>query len=408
MPVGVPRVAFRVPGDENASWVDLFNGLFRARSVFLGQELNEEGGNDIASLMIFLALENPKKSIYFFLNSPGGLALAGLAISDTMDFVTPDVYTLGLGLVASMASFLLACGTPGKRRASDHMRAMIHQPSSKFLNEAALNLEFSRRELQSIRDIVIKTYVEKTGQDARVIKEDLRRDSFMSATESKDYGLVDDVGFKGISADIRKENPFQNNSTNPVPPEAIQPDNSFICNHFRRWEKVQPDSSFICNHCKWWEKCPFLKRYIDHCKWWEKCPFLKRYSDQCKGWEKCPFLKRYSDHCKGWEKCPFLKRYSDHCKGWEKCPFLKRYIDHCKWWEKCPFLKRYSDQCKGWEKCPFLKRYKEKLERALTLPDAKPGQNPEIPRENRPAKNPRKIREIPFAPKAEPDENPEN
>nr|YP_009573330.1 ClpP [Calotropis gigantea]YP_009574103.1 ClpP [Calotropis procera]QBM31295.1 ClpP [Calotropis gigantea]QBM31383.1 ClpP [Calotropis procera] len=192
MPVGVPKVPFRCPGEENASWVD--NRLYRQRVLFLVQEVEDEISNQIVGLMVYLAIENPTRDQHLLINSPGGFIIPGLAIFDAMQFVPAAVHTLGIGIAASMASFILCGGEVTKRIA-----VMLHQPGSKLpLNNFLLEAE----ELHTLRNNLAEVYVERTKQPLRVIIEDLNRDSFMSATEAKAYGIVDLIAGEDVVINI--------------------------------------------------------------------------------------------------------------------------------------------------------------------------------------------------------------
>lgn len=128
MPIGVPKVLFRVPGAPQADWVDIYNRLYRERIIFLGQEIDDEIANQIIAVMLYLESEDNTKPIYLYINSPGGSVIAGMAIYDTMKHIKSEVVTINVGLAASMASFLLGGGEKGKRLALPHSRVMIHQP----------------------------------------------------------------------------------------------------------------------------------------------------------------------------------------------------------------------------------------------------------------------------------------
>ncbi|YP_001122831.1 ATP-dependent Clp protease proteolytic subunit (chloroplast) [Phaseolus vulgaris] len=190
MPIGVPRVPFRTPGDRDASWVDiLINRLYRERLLFLGQDVDSEISNQLISLMIYLSIEKENKDLYLFINSPGGWVIPGIALYDTMQFVQPDVQTVCLGLAASMGSFLLAGGTITKRLAFPH--AMIHQPASSFYEAQAGEFILEAEELLKMRETITRVYVQRTGKSLWVISEDMERDVFMSAAEAQAHGIVD-------------------------------------------------------------------------------------------------------------------------------------------------------------------------------------------------------------------------
>nr|WRW11252.1 ATP-dependent Clp protease proteolytic subunit 1 [Kostermansia malayana] len=191
MPVGVPRVPFLLPGDDDANWVDIYNRIYRDRLLFLGQELTSEISNQLASIMVYLSLENNSRDLSFFINSPGGGIISGLALFDTMQVVEPRVQTLALGLTASVASFLVVGGEITKRTAFPHVRVMIHQPKSTFADDALGNWVLETDEIMRIQEDVIEAYVQRTGQSRWIIAEDLERDFFMSAKEAKTHGVVD-------------------------------------------------------------------------------------------------------------------------------------------------------------------------------------------------------------------------
>nr|YP_010295784.1 ATP-dependent Clp protease proteolytic subunit [Syringa villosa]QSZ78142.1 ATP-dependent Clp protease proteolytic subunit [Syringa komarowii subsp. reflexa]UMB49736.1 ATP-dependent Clp protease proteolytic subunit [Syringa villosa] len=191
MPIGVPKVPFRIPGEEDASWVDVYNRLYRQRVLFLCQEVESEISNQIMGLMVYLSIEDPKKDQYLFINSPGGWAIPGVGIYDTMQFVPPDVHTICLGLAASMGSFILVGGAITKRIALPHARVMIHQPASAFFEAQTGEFVLEMGELIILRENLTRAYVQRTGKPLWVVSEDMERDVFMSATEAQAYGIVD-------------------------------------------------------------------------------------------------------------------------------------------------------------------------------------------------------------------------
>nr|YP_010876161.1 clp protease proteolytic subunit [Hemiboea purpureotincta]WHE17183.1 clp protease proteolytic subunit [Hemiboea purpureotincta] len=190
MPIGVPKVPFRIPGEEDASWVDI-NRLYRERLLFLGQDVNSEISNQLIGLMVYLSIEDDTKDLYLFINSPGGWVIAGLAIYDTMQFVRPEVHTVCMGLAASMGSFLLAAGELTKRLAFPHARVMIHQPAASFYEAQTGEFILEAEELLKIRETITRVYAQRTGKPLWVVSEDLERDVFMSATEAQAYGIID-------------------------------------------------------------------------------------------------------------------------------------------------------------------------------------------------------------------------
>nr|YP_009862898.1 clp protease proteolytic subunit [Spathodea campanulata]QKD76274.1 clp protease proteolytic subunit [Spathodea campanulata] len=195
MPVGVPKVPFLIPDDEEGSWVDLYNRLYQQRLLFIGQELDLEIGNQIAGLLIYLTIQDRRKEFFLFINSPGGSVIPGIAVFDTMQWISPDVTTVCMGIAVSMASFVLLGGEITKRLAFPHARVMIHQPSS-IPYKYKVRIRFSiwdANEIANIRQHIANVYVQRTGQPYSVIMRDLERDTYMSAEESKEFGIIDDV-----------------------------------------------------------------------------------------------------------------------------------------------------------------------------------------------------------------------
>ncbi len=171
---------------------DLYSRLLRDRIVFLGREIDDELANVIIAQLLFLEAEDPEKDVMLYINSPGGDVIAGLSIYDTMQLVRCDVATVCTGQAASMASFLLAAGTKGKRAILPHARVMIHQPLAGFRGQAT-DIEIHAREIMRARDLINELYSKHTGQPVERIAKDTDRDNFMSAADAKAYGLVDEV-----------------------------------------------------------------------------------------------------------------------------------------------------------------------------------------------------------------------
>jgi ATP-dependent Clp protease protease subunit len=171
---------------------DIYSRLLRERIVFLVGPINDGTANLVVAQMLFLESENPDKDIFLYINSPGGSVSAGLSIYDTMQFIKPDVSTLCLGMAASMGSFLLMAGAPGKRAALPNSRVMIHQPSGGAQGQAA-DIEIQARESLKTREQLNRIYSERTGQSVEKIAADMERDYWMSPGEAKAYGLIDQV-----------------------------------------------------------------------------------------------------------------------------------------------------------------------------------------------------------------------
>nr|YP_001023726.1 ATP-dependent Clp protease proteolytic subunit [Angiopteris evecta]YP_009974144.1 clp protease proteolytic subunit [Marattia laxa]A2T358.1 RecName: Full=ATP-dependent Clp protease proteolytic subunit; AltName: Full=Endopeptidase Clp [Angiopteris evecta]ABG79625.1 clp protease proteolytic subunit [Angiopteris evecta]QNH94004.1 clp protease proteolytic subunit [Marattia laxa] len=190
MPIGVPKVPFRLPGEEDAVWVDV-NRLYRERLLFLGQQVDDEIANQLIGIMMYLNGEDETQDMYLYINSPGGAVLPGISVYDAMQFVVPDVHTICMGLAASMGSSILTGGEITKRIALPHARVMIHQPASSYYDGQAGECIMEAEEVLKLRDCITKVYVQRTGKPLWVISEDMERDVFMSAEEAKAYGIVD-------------------------------------------------------------------------------------------------------------------------------------------------------------------------------------------------------------------------
>jgi ATP-dependent Clp protease protease subunit len=171
---------------------DIYSRLLRERIIFLVGPVNDGTANLVVAQMLFLESENPDKDIFLYINSPGGSVSAGLSIFDTMQFIKPDVSTLCMGMAASMGSFLLMAGAKGKRAALPNSRVMIHQPSGGAQGQAT-DIEIHAREILKTREQLNRIYAERTGQTLEKIEADMERDFFMSPSEARDYGLIDQV-----------------------------------------------------------------------------------------------------------------------------------------------------------------------------------------------------------------------
>ncbi len=171
---------------------DIYSRLLKERVIFLVGPVEDYMANLVVAQLLFLESENPDKDISLYINSPGGSVSAGLAIFDTMNFIKPDVSTLCTGMAASMGSFLLAAGAKGKRFALPNSSVMIHQPSGGARGMAS-DIEISAREILKTREQLNKILAERTGQPMEKIARDMERDYWLSASEAKDYGLVDEV-----------------------------------------------------------------------------------------------------------------------------------------------------------------------------------------------------------------------
>ncbi len=193
MPIGTPSVPYRLPGSQLERWVDIYTRLGAERILFLGQEVNDGVANSLVAQMLYLDSEDSSKPIYLYINSPGGSVTAGLAIFDTMKYVKSDVVTICVGLAASMGAFLLCAGTKGKRLALPHSRIMIHQPLGGTSQRQASDIEIEAKEILRIKEMLNRSMSEMTGQTFEKIEKDTDRDYFLSASEAKEYGLIDKV-----------------------------------------------------------------------------------------------------------------------------------------------------------------------------------------------------------------------
>jgi ATP-dependent Clp protease protease subunit len=171
---------------------DIYSRLLRDRIIFLGTAVSDDVANVIIAQMLFLESEDPDKDIHFYINSPGGLVTAGLAIYDTMQYIKPDVSTLCMGQAASMAAVLLAAGVKGKRFALPHVRIMLHQPMGGFQGQAT-DVEIQAREILRLREELNRILTNHTGNTVDQIQRDTDRDFYLSGAQAKDYGMVDEV-----------------------------------------------------------------------------------------------------------------------------------------------------------------------------------------------------------------------
>jgi ATP-dependent Clp protease, protease subunit len=186
----VPMVVETTNRGERA--YDIYSRLLKERIVFLTGPVNDGVASLICAQLLFLESENPNKDIAFYINSPGGLVTAGLAIYDTMQYIRPDVSTVCVGQAASMGSLLLAAGAAGKRYALPNSRIMVHQPSGGAQGQAT-DIEIQAREILSLRARLNSIYVKHTHQSLDVIERAVERDRFMSPDEAREFGLVDEV-----------------------------------------------------------------------------------------------------------------------------------------------------------------------------------------------------------------------
>ena len=186
----VPMVVEQSSKGERA--YDIYSRLLKERIIFLTGQINDNVASLVTAQLLFLEAEDPKKEIYLYINSPGGLVTAGLGIYDTMQYVKPDISTLCIGQAASMGSFLLAAGTKGKRFSLPNSRIMVHQPSAGFQGQAT-DIEIHANEVLSLKKRLNEIYSKHTEKSVDEIKLALERDNFMTADTAKTFGLIDEV-----------------------------------------------------------------------------------------------------------------------------------------------------------------------------------------------------------------------
>ena len=186
----VPNVIEETNKGERA--YDIYSRLLKDRIIFLGEDVNSHTANLVVAQLLFLAHEDPKKDIKLYINSPGGSVYDGLAIIDTMNFIEPDVQTIGIGLQASMGAMLLSCGAKGKRFVLPNSRIMIHQPSSGTEGKIT-DQEIALKEGIFLKKRLAEIFAKNTGKDIRQVEKDMDRDNWMSAEEAKVYGIVDEI-----------------------------------------------------------------------------------------------------------------------------------------------------------------------------------------------------------------------
>jgi ATP-dependent Clp protease protease subunit len=186
----VPMVVEQTNKGERA--YDIYSRLLKERIIFLTGQINDNVASLVTAQLLFLEAEDPKKEIFLYINSPGGLVTAGLGIYDTMQYVKPDISTLCIGQAASMGSFLLAAGTKGKRFSLPNSRIMVHQPSAGFQGQVT-DIEIHANEVLSLKKRLNEIYSKHTGKTVDEIKSALERDNFMTAESAKSFGLIDQV-----------------------------------------------------------------------------------------------------------------------------------------------------------------------------------------------------------------------
>ncbi len=189
----VPYVVEKTARGERS--YDIYSRLLKDRIIMLSGEVNDAVASSIVAQMLFLEAEDPEKDIYFYINSPGGVVTAGMAIYDTMNYIRPDVATICIGQAASMGAFLLSSGAKGKRYALPHARIMIHQPLGGARGQAT-DIAIQAKEILRMKEELNHILAKNTGQNVKKVEKDTDRDNFMSAEESREYGMIDEVLLK--------------------------------------------------------------------------------------------------------------------------------------------------------------------------------------------------------------------
>jgi len=192
MPIGVPRVGYRLPGDPAAMWVDLYNRLYRDRVLFLASDLDDELANQLVGILTYLNIENERERVFLYINSLGGAMTCGLSVFDVMQYVECPVSTICIGTAASMASFVLAGGDRGNRVILPHARVMLHQPAGGSNGQSA-DIIMEGLEIRRLKIRVAELYAERTRVEVRRIATDMDRDSYFTPREAAEYGVVDQV-----------------------------------------------------------------------------------------------------------------------------------------------------------------------------------------------------------------------
>jgi len=190
----IPMVVEQTNRGERA--YDIYSRLLRDNIIFIGTPIDDNVANLVTAQLLFLAAEDPGKDVSLYVNSPGGVVTAGMAIYDTMQFIKPDVATICIGQASSIAALLLAAGTPGKRFALPNSRVLIHQPTMGGLSGQATDIDIHAREILRIRASLNEIMAKHTGQPLEKIERDVERDFWMSAQQAREYGIIDEIIYK--------------------------------------------------------------------------------------------------------------------------------------------------------------------------------------------------------------------
>jgi ATP-dependent Clp protease protease subunit len=190
----IPMVVEQTNRGERA--YDIYSRLLRDNIIFIGTPIDDNVANLVTAQLLFLEAEDPEKDVSLYINSPGGVVTAGMAIYDTIQFIRPDVATICIGQAASVAALLMAAGTPGKRFALPNSRVLIHQPSMDGLSGQATDIDIHAREILRIRASLNEIMAKHTGQPIEKVERDMERDFWMSAQQAREYGIIDEIIYK--------------------------------------------------------------------------------------------------------------------------------------------------------------------------------------------------------------------
>jgi len=190
----VPMVVEQTNRGERA--YDIYSRLLRDNIIFIGTPIDDNVANVVTAQLLFLAAEDPEKDVALYINSPGGVVTAGMAIYDTMQFIKPDVSTICIGQAASIAALLLSAGAPAKRFALPNSRVLIHQPTMGGLSGQATDIDIHAREILRIRANINEIMARHTGQSLEKVEHDVERDFWMSAQQAREYGMIDEIIYK--------------------------------------------------------------------------------------------------------------------------------------------------------------------------------------------------------------------
>ena len=193
MPIGVPKVPYRILGDQTSQWIDIYQRLSRERVLFLAQDLEEDSTNQLISILLYLNADVNQQDVFIYINSTHGSTACGLAIVDTIQYIKSDVNTINIGIARSIAAFVVARGNQNKRLSLPNARFILRQPENESMGQAT-EIFSAAEEIIRLRVAIGKLYAEFTGKSIAQITRDLDRDDFLSAKQAYEYGIIDFVG----------------------------------------------------------------------------------------------------------------------------------------------------------------------------------------------------------------------